>query len=111
VSFLSAAQMRQDEIGGGIVRRTFRMGTNYVPANTRLTPEQVFSIRPANRQALIDKGFIVVWPKGGDAPAIAGKKFAVHRGAGLYDVYEGRKLNDEPLSREEAELLVTGKQH
>lgn len=100
-----------DQIGGGEVRAAFRMGTRYLFAGTRLTAEEVISINRPNRAALIDKGMLAVWPKGGDEPIFKGKRYAIHYGGGAYDVIEGRKLNDKPLTREEAQEMAKDNRH
>lgn len=107
-----------DQIGGGIVRHPFRMGARYLTANTKLSPDEVMSINAVNRGVLIDKGFIAIWPRGDDTPAVKvipiteGERFAVHTGGGRYDVIEGRRVNDASLSREEAQAMTgTGTAH
>jgi hypothetical protein len=108
--FLRAAHLKKDDIGGGVVRTAFRMGGTYMMVGTKLSADEVMSINPPNRMALIDKGYIAVWPKSGDVPVIKGKRYAIHIGGGGYDVIEGRKLNNKPLSRDEArELAASGK--
>ncbi len=99
---------KADQIGGGVVRRAFRMGERYLLAGTKLTADEVMSINRPNRAAMIDNGMLAVWPPSGDA---RGKRYAIHTGGGGYDVIEGRKLNDKPLTREEAKALAEGKPH
>jgi hypothetical protein len=57
----------------------------------------------ANRQALIDKRFIEVFPK--DATG-AGERHIVSAGFGKYHVIEGKKLNEFPLTKQEADALA-----
>lgn len=56
--------LRADEIGGGLVLRTFSMNGERVRARALLTAEQLAAMRTVNRNALIEKNFIHVWPKG-----------------------------------------------
>lgn len=109
--FLRSSQLRLEHIGGAEVRRAFRMGTHFMRTGMKMSPEDVMSIRPANRQSLIDKGFLWVWPRSEEAPVSHGKRYAIHVGGGSYDVIEGRKLNDEPLSREDAQALAASSNH
>ncbi len=109
--FLRAARLKENDIGGGIVRTAFRMGARYLIANTKLTAQEVMSINPANRMSLIDKGYLAVWPKIDAAPAAKGERFTVHTGGGRYDVIEGRRLNEDSLSKEEAHALSEGQIH
>lgn len=104
-------QLRPDEIGGGVVRRAFRDGDLFRRANTPLKVEDILRWPAANRNALIEKNFVQVFPKGGvDAIAPADlKRFVIHRGAEKYDVIEGRVLNDKPLSKKRATLLAKEK--
>lgn len=97
--------VRERDIGGATVRRIFRFGAEHVRVGQDLTREQVLAIPHNNRQALIDGGMIAIYPPqpGGDL----GELHVVSKGFGKYDVFEGRKVNDEPLqSKEEAEALV-----
>jgi hypothetical protein len=93
-----------DMIGGGVVRRRIGVaGGDGVLAGTRLTREQVLAMPVANRRAMISTGHISVWPLN---EQVGGERFAVHLGFGKYDVVEGRKLNAEPLTKEQAEALA-----
>ena len=90
------------EIGGGLVRRPFRVDGEMLPINTRLTPEQIEAW--PNRRALINNGSIAVFPP--DPAAANGARHIVHNGGGRFDVIAGHKLNDSPLTREQAEELA-----
>lgn len=101
--------MLDHEIGGAIVRRPFTRHGVYLRGGDRLTADEVRAIPIANRSALIDSHFLELFP----TPEFAltslpmpADRFMVHRGAGMYDVIEGRRLNDEPLAKEAAEALV-----
>jgi hypothetical protein len=98
-------QIAAKDIGGGIVRRTFSSGGKRLYAGMKLTGEQVRLFNPANRMALIEKRFIDVYPVGTDS-ALTGERFVISAGFGAFNVIEGRKLNDEPLNREQAYALA-----
>lgn len=93
------------DIGGAYVRRVFSHFGENLKLGQRLSREDVLSIRLANRRALIDAGYLEVWPR----PPIeeVGDKIVVHRGYGNYDVF-AQKLNSEHLSKEDAERLANG---
>lgn len=95
--------LRHEDIGGGKVRQGFRMGAEFVRPGTILTREQILAIPYQNRVALITR-FIEVWPKEASPPENL-RRFMVHMGAGKFNVIEGVQLNDEPLSKEEAEEM------
>jgi hypothetical protein len=97
------------EIGGARVQRTFTFGARRLQNGDVLTGDEVRAIRPANRSAFIDKGYIVPWPieAAQMAPQAGVERFVKPLGFGRgYDVIEGRKVNDEPLSKEEACALA-----
>jgi hypothetical protein len=102
------------QIGGARVQRTFTMGDRRLRNGDVLTGDEVRSIRPANRSAFIDKGYIVPWPieavslHVAQQPAEPVSRFIRPLGFGRgYDVIEGRKVNDEPLmTKEEAQALA-----
>lgn len=106
--------LRDQDIGGGVVTRAFRRGTEYVRQGTRLSREDVLAIPRANRNSLIDNGLISVYPTAAAATPADARPLArlvVSRGFGNFDVIEGRKLNDAPLSKEDAEELAAASQH
>ena len=100
-----------DAIGGAIVRRGFTRfttaGAQYLKAGTRLTADEVRSIPMVNRRALAVSGALDIYPV---APVNAMpedcERFVIHSGGGRYDVVAGRKLNDAPLTKQEAEALA-----
>lgn len=96
--------LHDDEIGGAYVRRPFTRGEDHLYGGQLLSGDEVRAIRQANRKALIDAGFIEVFPRG--PVEMAGDRAMVHIGAGRYDVFAG-KVNTEPLTKEEAEDLAT----
>jgi hypothetical protein len=91
----------QKEMGGGFVRLSFTANGKRLTPGTRLTPEQIKSF--GNHRRLIDAGFLSVFPPSGDE----GVRHVVHVGGGRYDVLVGHKINDGPLTKEEAEELAT----
>ncbi|MDE2469447.1 MAG: hypothetical protein KGL35_12050 [Bradyrhizobium sp.] len=96
-----------ENIGGATVRRRFNSGGASLLPGAVLSGETVRGMPAGNLRALIDAGYIECWPAAQNAPA-GGERFAVHVGAGRYDVIEGRRINVEPLSREEATALTEG---
>lgn len=106
--------IEEADIGGARVRRTFRRGNEQLQAGHMLSAAEVVAFAPANRRALIEAGHIEVYPRppvesvgvGSDA-----ELHMVHLGGGKYDVIKGVKLNDSPLTKDEAEELATEPQH
>jgi hypothetical protein len=93
-------------IGGAYVRRTFTRGGQRVMRGDKLTREDVLSIPAANRQALIEKHFIDIYPPPPDS--VGGERFIVRTNGKTFDVIEGRKIA-EGLTREAADAVVAGK--
>lgn len=102
--------LREGEIGGGTVRRTFKFGDEQVFSGKTLTADQILGMPINNRRALIEKGYISVYPKAPDAPAAKreakGERHVVSAGFGRFDVIEGVKLNEASLSKDEAMELA-----
>lgn len=99
-------QMNTNDIGGAVVRRVFSNGGRQMTPGTRLTAEQVKSIPTVNRNALVDKKYIELYPRADVAAgASAGERFVVSMGFGKFIVLEGRKLCD-PIDREQAYALA-----
>lgn len=102
-------------LGGAFVRRSFMKGDVRQNPGETLTTEQLMSIPKTNRRALIEQGFLETWPAVPDSAARApasttepvkgGVRHIVSRG-NKFDVIEGTKLNDKPLSREDAAALA-----
>lgn len=96
-----------EQAGGAYVRRRFIFGERDMIAGDQLTAEEVVSIPRANLMALINTGKIELWPGAPDgAQTFVAERFACNRGFGKWDVIEGRKLNDAPLTKDEAEALA-----
>lgn len=93
------------DIGGARVRRTFTCGDERLLAGHMLSGDEVRNIAVANRRALTSAGFIEIFPRG--PVETVGERHIVHLGSGRYDVIEGKKLNDAPLSKDDAEELAT----
>lgn len=103
------------DIGGALVDHGMRIGTRFLPRGTRLTGEEVRnSFRAPNLKAMIDAGYLKVWPAArapGEA-TVAMEPFdgvvslhTVYRGFGRYDVIRGQVLNTQPLDKEGAKAL------
>lgn len=99
-----------EDIGGGVVMKAFRgTGGEMVLAGTRLTEEQVRAMPRANRESLVDNHRLHILSKSQASvgPLSADTQvFTVHLGGGKYNVIEGVKINDEPITKEEAEALA-----
>ncbi len=94
-----------EQIGGAIVRRAFFRGTESVKAGTILTPDEVAAMPISNRRVLASAGVIDLFPAiPDDAPGH--DLFLMHVGHGRFDVIEGRRLNAEPLTKDEARALL-----
>lgn len=94
--------MRNDLIGGGAVKRRFRIGAREVLAGDRLSAADVLAIPENNRRALIDSHYLETWP----AAAPDGERHVVRTGRDTYDVVEGHRVNAAPLSLDEAKALA-----
>lgn len=106
-----AAIGRGFEIGGGKVKRGFNANGKFLRANTELTAAQIMGWPVANRNALIDKKYIEVWPKGSATTPLGSvgpeaERHIVPLGAGRYNVVEGVQLNKAPLKKTEAMALA-----
>ncbi len=110
-------RMQIQDIGGGIVRRTFKLGDRNVMSGEKLDVATLAKMPAANRNALIESGKISVWPKNGDvttgapqraaAPPVEGsQRFVINKGFGKFSVVEGVLLNDAPLDKAGAEALA-----
>lgn len=98
---------RLDDIGGAVVRRTFQFDSRRMRTGDRLTRDEVIGMPAPNRNALIEKQYIDVLPR--DIGGAGGERIVVNRGFGKFDVIEGRRLNTEPLTKDEAEALAAVK--
>ena len=97
------------DIGGGRVARTFTRGSDRLLRGRVLTADELLAMPIANRRALVDGGYIEVWPKGSAGaagPTTPGERFMVQVAKDKFDVIEGHKVNAEPLSRKAAEQLI-----
>lgn len=88
--------------------RGFRAGDKYLVAGTELSREAILGFAHANRNSLIEKGFLTVWPPhAGSNRQGGGERYVISMPFGRgYDVVEGRKLNSEPLTKEQAHELA-----
>jgi hypothetical protein len=100
-----------NEIGGGYVRLKFTDHERSYKMGEPLTAEKIKSFH--NYRRLIDVGMIAVYPPPHKstlngietAPVAVSERHIVSAGFGRFDVYEGRKLNQKSLSKEDAEKL------
>lgn len=112
-------EIAEQDIGGARVRMGFNTflpdGTNRrFKAGEHLTADAVRAMRLANRRALTSAGFIEVYPartevKHTYAEQKAGDRYIVQVSKNQFNVIEGYKLNDKPLSRDDADALAAAK--
>ena len=60
----------------------------------------------ANVQMGINQNRLMLIPVTEEIEELYGTRFPRHRGAGQWDVIQGKKLNDKPLTKDEANKLV-----
>lgn len=105
------------EIGGGTVRRGFRCGDRYRKSGEPLSRAEIMAIPAVNRRVLIEKQYILVYPvsplapHGTDASGFPLQRVAVKDESGDYHVLEGRRINEEPLTKKQAVDLATNPIH
>ena len=93
-----------NEIGGGVVAIPFTLSDGRrLAGGARLSAAEVKAL--GNHRTLIRNEYIKVYPPHGETAA-AETRHAVHVGGGSFDVIVGRKLNDKPLTKDEALALV-----
>ena len=99
------ATLPWNEIGGGVVAIPFVLadGTR-LARGTRLSADAIKAL--GNHHTLIRHEYIKVYPPHGETASIAETRHVVHVGGGAFDVIAGRKLNDRPLSKDEAQALA-----
>lgn len=101
-----------DDIGGAIARRRFTFNGRTVLPKTVLSAGEVMSMPGANRRAMIDNGYISIYPRSArpsiqaDADYVPVERHMVNLGFGAFDVVEGKKLNSRPLNKTEAQDLI-----
>ncbi len=91
---------RDHDIGGAKVLRGFSMGGTYRKSGEMLSRQEVLSIPTNNRQALIDGGKMSVYPPAPES------RFVVSAGFNKWHVYEGRRLTDTPVEKDEAQRIA-----
>lgn len=105
----AAPTIAQNDIGGAIVRRPFMFHDRQMKVNDLLSEMEVRSIPRNNRNSLRDNNFIQIYPKQAvnvAPPADGLTRMLVHRGKGLYDVFDAVKINDKPVRKDEGEALI-----
>jgi hypothetical protein len=97
--------VRDEDIGGAVVRRRVdRGGMPPLLAGARLTREEVLAMPTANRRSLVATERLWLLPLAADGVSA---RHIVQVGKGQYDVIQGVKLNDGPLSKDAAEEIAT----
>jgi len=92
----------EPDIGGARVNMTFNHSGKIFRRGEHMSAAEVRSIAPKNRDAAESAGFIRVYARGGE-------RFIVAVAKDKFNVIEGRRLNDKPLTREEADALARAK--
>lgn len=104
-------EIAEQDIGGARIRMGFSRGNVRMKAGDHLTADEVRSIPLANRRALASAGYIEVYPIRTEVvrreePSKPLHNYMVQVKKDQFDVIRGYKLNEQPLSREEAEALA-----
>jgi len=106
-------EIADKDLGGARVRLTFQTiqkngSTRRFKPNEQLSAEDVLAWPMANRRALVSAGYIEIYPRQfvGRQAIQKGDRFIVQARKDQYNVIEGRRINDQPLSREDAEELA-----
>jgi hypothetical protein len=92
----------EQDIGGARVRMGFTIAGVFVKAGTMLSRDEVLGIR--NRNALEDVGKLEIFPRAPQPEML--DRMIVGVGKDKFNVIEGRVINPEPLSRQEADKLL-----
>lgn len=92
----------------------FTRGNVRMKAGEHMTADEVRAIPLANRRALASAGYIEVYPTRTEvvrreAAPVKQDRFIVQVKKDQFNVIEGHRLNEQPLSREEAEALAAQK--
>jgi hypothetical protein len=93
------------DIGGARVRRTFTFRGEQLKPQTHLTADQVLSMSVPNRNALVEGGWLEVYPRRAAAekpkPQTPEERFVFRasKDSKMFNVFAGRKLNSKPLTR------------
>jgi hypothetical protein len=101
-------QLKIDEVGGAVVRRVFNTGGKQMTPGTVLSREEIMAFPAVNRSALANKRYIDLFPRNPGNPQGSdekGERYVISAGFGRFFVIEGKKLNDEAITREEAYAL------
>lgn len=98
--------IRDEHIGGGTVMRGFTKNGEWVKPGTKMTREELMALPRLNLQALVDTSKISLFPPAPGQIEGMGELIMVNRGFGRFDVLQGRRINDDPLTKDEAEALM-----
>ena len=98
-----------NDVGGARVRRIFSIGERNVRGGETLSRDDVLAIPTPNRRALADAGYIEIYPRPAiPAPSEGDNRHMFHIGGGRY-VVSGPLLTGEPVSKEDAEAIMAGR--
>lgn len=99
-------EILEQDIGGARVRRTFTNNGRQMKAGDSLKADEVIKFPRANRIALVDAGFIEIYPKAAGSAIEGAERFIVGNGKHHYDVIHGVKLNEQPLTKAQADEMA-----
>ena len=92
---------------GGVALRTFSAAGGRLPPGSEISAELALTWPVQNRRAL-EESKVIRW----HSQAVSQQRnqtvsaHVVHRGGGRFDVIEGIVINDEPLTKEQADALA-----
>lgn len=96
----------KDYVGAKVLRTCTIMGKRRLPGEI-LSSEELQSMSPANLRAFIGNNYAMPMFAGAETKATPkGKRYLVRRSDLRFDVVQGVLVNDEPLSKAEAEALA-----
>lgn len=97
----------REQVGSARVFRAFNLAGRQTKPGDVLTEADLAQIAPSNWRTLIEQRFMVPAMKPPKAPEPTGEVHVYNRvGTSTYDVVVGHRLNDQPLSKTDAETLA-----
>ncbi|MGH6845795.1 MAG: hypothetical protein ACRECU_14000 [Methylocella sp.] len=94
------------DIGAAVVRRTITVSGIKLPPGHKLSLDDCARMRPANYWSMIKTRIIELCPEQSHGNTPHGERHIINIGFGRFSVIEGRKLNDTPLTKEDAQALA-----
>ena len=110
------ARLPTEQLGGARVFRPTEIFGRHYQVNEIVPQDVLQRIKKQNLRALLDQRFLVAWPVGANPTPTAvavpdadtdAEVFVSNRiGTNRYDVIVGQRLNDEPLTKAEADAVA-----